>query len=271
MAISLPHFARSVVVAFCCSLLLVGPYLETAYAMPNAPGVVPDRVGQFQEARDVCNLDGMPLPSWLTELIFYLQSKGCNDSLDHIDAAFDSAYLSAESAVATPGFPTNDIHPWAGVLVQDFSGGALGDGWGAIVAKSHDDGLDPQKPYYIGGGMWHAYVRAVNEQNIQPGYPINMQHAWPGSDISIQDFRGGSWGDAAIIGGDSAWLVAGRHWEAYWTVEGQIRLGNPVGPWFQNADGWYEQDFEGGRILELDHNVTIEFNDGSQSEQLYIE
>lgn len=244
--------------------------LSSAYASPDAPGHVPPQVGNFEEAQEICALGDVPMPHWLLDIITLWQSRECREALEHIDQSFDNAYLRAESELASPGFPTSDIYAWEGVLVQEFSGGELGDGQGAIIAKSSEDDNGPQQPQYVGGGTWAAYERAIDEQGIQPGYPINLEHTWPGSDVTIQDFRGGSWGDAAIIGGDNAWLVAGRHWEAYWRVDGQIQLGNPTGPWHQNADGWYKQVFESGSILELNHDIRVVFNDGT-TEELYVE
>jgi hypothetical protein len=186
--------------------------------------------------------------------------------LDNVRNSFWYAYDAVEKQGASPGKPDNYVHRWAGVLIQDFkegtdSSGALRtDGWGVIIGEIGRDA------YFIGGGFWDAYERAVNGPNavgtsLYPGYPTNAEHIWPGSTIRIQNFEGGSWGDAAIIGTDeSAWIVAGGHWEAYWQRNGQIDLRNPLGPLYKDSEGWYTQDFEGGKIRELNGKIVVELN-----------
>ncbi len=254
---------RKLLVSSAMGVLLVtavapGP----AAAQPGAPQVVPDRVGSIGGAREgICDKGGFPLIHPVSEFIWWFAAQSdCHTPLDDIDTAFDNAYLRAEGELVSPGFPTNDIHGWQGVSIQDFSGSGWGDGWGAIIAPSLVEEVpEPQQPHYVGGGTWVAYKRAVWEQGIQPGYPINLEHQWDG--VTIQDFRGGSWGDAAIIGGPDAWLVAGRHWQAYVIADGSNRLGNPLGPVYETDDGRYQQSFAGGTITELAGQIEVEYYD----------
>ncbi len=83
-----------------------------------------------------------------------------------------------------------------------------GAGFGAISA-SCALGVDKLKSMYIS-----AY-RSAPPAN--PGYPINDVHTW--KTVVIQDFRGGSWGDGAIIKrsqkGSKPEYVGGSVWTAY--------------------------------------------------------
>lgn len=156
---------------------------------------------------------------------------------------FTEAHQQAEQAGMSPGTRLDNIHAWNNMLIQDYRNGALGDGailWSTTLADS---------PYYVGGGTWHAYTRAVWEYGVSPGYPINLEHDW--GNVRIQDFRGGKWGDGAIIGGAKAELVAGDYWKAYTRVDGPNRLRNPTSFITTKKKGgikWKIQQFDGGEI-----------------------
>ena len=257
------HKLRAIALLFALLLTSIHPVL--VHAQPGAPNVVPDRVGNAPELRDVCH--GVSqygfLFDLLTQIRLFFQAESCDDAVDHIDAAFDSAYLRAEDEVTSPGFPTNDIHSWQGVLIQDFSGGAWDEGFGAIIAPASFEPLEggPQEPAYVGGAIWSGYLSSVFDADISPGYPINLEY--PMNDLIVQDFRGGDWVDGTIIGrpGAAAFLVAGRHLQAYQLADGFNRLGIPLGNVVKTEDGLFQQDFEGGILSEHAGVVEVTFFD----------
>lgn len=294
---------KSLFVTAFCVLMLSYSSLGSAYATPEKQGDVSGGVGIYSEQAEPCKstsalfkmisgLVGLVLggdvgagaASIAAEGVDHYIGLGCSQAVAEIYAQveimFHDAYLEAEVGKASPGYPDGGIegiHDWVDFPMQDFSGGTdssgnlNGDGWGAIIWGGADAN---EPPHYVGGGHWVAYKAAVYDLDIVPGYPLNAPYRM--NNATIQDFRGGTWegsamGDAAIIGDETAFLVAGRHWEAYQGVNGSARLGNPTGPWHQNSDGWYEQDFEGGEIAELNHDITVIYYDGSPTDYLYIE
>jgi hypothetical protein len=236
-------------------------------ATPQAPGHVPDQVGNFAEARKTCDL-GLPIPRWLIELITFFGARNCHEALDRVDNWFTDAYRTSEGEGASPGYPINDIRFWQNVVIQEFTGGHWGEG--AIIMKGANP---PARPQYVGGGAWKAFKRAANQYGVFPGYPINTEHVW--NRVRIQDFREGSWGDGAIIGGGNAELVAGNHWKAYVKADGSNRLRNPTTFMVQKSYGfepgpavgpkrvrtWWVQYFEGGEIWESRGSIRIYYSD----------
>jgi hypothetical protein len=260
-------------------MMLISLGADTIYAAPDEVGRYPNPVETCQNIVSQTKIASLTLDLLFggyspaleklgvtLEAISFFAEGNCDKLDDGIRAQFVQAYEEAERNGVWPGGPTNEVHYWVGgILIQDFngtrdnSGKIIGDGWGAIIASGPDGSI----PHYVYGSTWVAYKRAVYEKSvlgggIDPGYPTNFVHQWNG--VTIQNFRGGSWGDGAIIGGDrdSAWLVAGRHWDAYIGADGSNSLGSPLGPVELNEDGWYQQRFEKGAINERSGQTNIE-------------
>lgn len=252
------------VVIIASAILLISPMQpQQVSASPSSPGEVPDEVGNWDEARHHCDLQGS-LPWFGAPWI----EADCNYTLNKLDSLFSDAYREAEHEGASPGYTTNQLHFWNTVLIQDFWYGNWGDG--ALIWGQTQDA----RPHYVGGGAWNAYKRAANNYSVWPGYPINTEHDW--NRVRIQDFRGGGWGDGAIIGGANAELVAGNHWRAYISADGSNRLRNPVtfvnyqsGEFYADpfgggyrVSGWFwVQQFEGGQIWERNGTAYVWFYD----------
>ena len=217
----------------------------------------------------VCEPDPKRVPA-LQLILKQLEDRGIPRFLflNKLDSLFSDAYREAEHEGASPGYTTNQLHFWNTVLIQDFWYGNWGDG--ALIWGQTQDA----RPHYVGGGAWNAYKRAANNYSVWPGYPINTEHDW--NRVRIQDFRGGGWGDGAIIGGANAELVAGNHWRAYISADGSNRLRNPVtfvnyqsGEFYADpfgggyrVSGWFwVQQFEGGQIWERNGTAYVWFYD----------
>jgi hypothetical protein len=257
--------------AVLCVLTIGSSGLGAVSAAPNAPQYVPDQVGRWGEAEKICaDVKDIPMPNYFADVAKYFQVKNCEDGLARVKSAFQEAYRQAEAEGLAPGYPTNDIHPWIEeMLLQDFSGSPRGDGWGALIANYSEGG--PKGVFYVGGPTWRAYERAVNTPSVLgdgifPGYPTGLEHKW--NRVTIQDFSGGSWGITAIIGGDqsTAWVVAGNHLQAYIDYDGSNTLGNPLGP-VEYVNGWYVQNFEDGKILELDGQIDVQYHGGEAPDE----
>jgi hypothetical protein len=231
----------------------------SSMAAPNAPGIVPNQVGNFQAARNLCDSFGrVSMPNWILQLISFASVVKCHEALNLLDKRFDTAYLESEQEGGSPGYPTIDIHIWKGVAIQDFVGGTWGDGAGAIIQR----GQRPvSSPKYVGGYAWVGFKTAVSSYNVFPGYPINTQHNW--NKVRLQDFREGTWGTGAIIVDlqrKTAQLVAGNHWKAYILADGSNRLRNPTSFVFSKS-GWRVQNFDGGELWENGGQVKVYYYD----------
>lgn len=254
------RFTR-LVFLFVIGIIAVAPI--AAVATPQAPGYVPSQVGDFQAARELCEI--MPLPSWIMDLITFYAVRRCHDALNIVDENFVKAYRDAERAGTSPGYPTNDVHFWQKVAIQDFTGGTFGKG--AIMMRGQQPKVRPQ---YVGGSIWSAFKVAANQYGVFPGYPSNTLHTW--NRVQIQDFREGDWGEGAIISdsrGQNAGLVAGRHWKAYKRVDGSNRLRAPI-TFVNQTDGGWLQMFEGGEIWESGGSIKVYFYDNNRWENFWV-
>lgn len=231
-------------------------------ASPQAPGHVPEQVGNFDELRKLCN--SAPMPSWLLDLISFFTVSHCYNAADRIDHIFSQAYLRAEGEIASPGYPINDVHFWRATMIQDFSGGTWSKG-ALIMRWQPPEQGEYLPPFYVGGCDWSIFERATNNYGVFPGYPINHVHQW--NKVWLQDFREGSWGDGAIIGGCHGELVAGNHWKAYIKADGSNLLGRPISFVSEetvNSKTWWVQYFEWGKIQEANGFIWVVYNNGQQ-------
>ena len=269
----------------CLMMSILSPSLVGA--TPQAPGAIPPNVGVYENGREICR-KGDILASWASALVAaglnrlavlvgllpaQWTSDKCTAVLDGLKELYRSAYAQAESEGASPGSDVNSVHYWNGVMIQDFSGGNWGDG--AIIFSEKVSKITKTRPQYVGGGAWNAFKRAANSYQVWPGAPINTEHDW--NKVRIQDFRGGAWGDGAIIGGGNAELVAGNHWKAYIRADGSNKLRNPktfmvqqyygfepstyAGPKKQRV--WWVQYFDGGEIWESRGDIRVYYKDSN--------
>lgn len=271
--------SKSVVFTIICAFSLLAGSIGPVSQQLSAQDAVPFEVGLFPESlREACDTlnTGLSIASLPLGLIASLAAFIGGNELDRVcreipverTEGYRNAYREAANNGMSPGFPVDRVHYGQddyGVdfQIQHFAAGSQGDGTGAIIW-----GSGRSKPFYVGGGTWAAYKRAIDQKSvlggsIYPGYPTSVEQTWAG--VRIQFFEGGSWGNGAIIGGDDAWFVTGRHWDAYWNADGWHSLGKPLGPVYRNSNGHYQQDFTKGNITELSGNTSITYNNSAQA------
>lgn len=247
------------------TLMLLGSNQSFVGATPREPGYIPYEVGLWEALNSYCSTGD----DIIGNIVSLFGNLYCNQTAERLKNHFGDAYRTSENEGASPGFPTNQLHFWRGTVIQDFTGGNWGDG---ALIWSQNKG---SKPQYVGGGAWKAYRHATDAYGVWPGYPTDNEHSW--GDVRIQNFRGGSWGDGAIIGGGSAELVAGNHLKAYGRADGSRRLRNPKTFMVEKYDGfetttkgfvgprklrqWWVQYFDGGEIWESRGDVKVLFYD----------
>ena len=272
-----------VVVTLLCSFMPFSYLTPEVYAAPDGTGKYPDSVYEQCElmhpaagltglgigavtgspAGPIGALVGAAIGGIIGTVAGYPGEDVCLNNLTPVTNLFIAAYEEVVAVGINPGVPTSRVEEFGNdMLIQKFTLGNLGDGYGAILMHKSTG-----TAFYVGGGTWNAYNRAMTENSVLgspifPGHPTSFQQEWAG--VPIQFFEGGSWGNGAIIGGDQAWLVTGNHWEKYWAVEGWASLGKPLGAVYKNGESKYQQDFEKGNITELDDQTWVNSTSADQ-------
>ena len=262
----------------------VSDYIETGANSKSCDGRTVENIGWVISAVGVFGSKWVAAAGVAIAGVSSDTRRECEDSVERVRNAFKTARKKAEDNRIFPGYALNTVHSWTiqgwqgkGLLIQDFRCGKDGYGDGAIIAsvfgglsikKFASSFLTEYPAQYIGGKEWEAFKRATNTYRVFPGLPANIRHQWDAwTPIYLQDFRGGTWGDGAIIedpARKTAELVAGIFWKAYIKVDGRKSLGVPKTfvydykePYQYKMNGklttmylnWKKQDFAQGSIL----------------------